>query len=171
DDRARRRGHDADAAGEPRQRPLAGRVEEALLLELLLQLLEGLLERALAERLEHLHRELVLAAGRVDAEAAADHDLHAVLGAEADEARGRLPHHGPDLRLVVLEGEIPVAGRREAEVADLALDPHVEEIGLEDALDALGQLGDGEGAARQDRKSTRLNSSHGSISYAVFSFQ
>ena len=44
DDRARGRGHDADAAGQLRQRPLAGPVEEALLLEFLLQLLERLLE-------------------------------------------------------------------------------------------------------------------------------
>src|SRR5207245_6976868 len=33
---------------------------------------------------------------------------------------------------------------------------------------ALVQKGDLEGALREDRKSTRLNSSHGSISYAVF---
>src|SRR6266852_1376704 len=36
------------------------------------------------------------------------------------------------------------------------------------AVDALGTFGDGHAIAALDRKSTRLNSSHGSISYAVF---
>ena len=52
--RAGGRGDDPDPARQHRERPLAGRVEEPLLLEPLLQLLEGLLERALAERLEDL---------------------------------------------------------------------------------------------------------------------
>ena len=56
----------------------------------------------------------------------------------------RPPHDRADLRALVLEREVPVAGRRHLEVRDLALHPHVEELRLEDALDALGQLGDGE---------------------------
>src|SRR5439155_1675294 len=92
-------------------------------LELLLQLLEGLLQRSLAERLEHLHRELVLAPRRVDAEPTADDDLHAVPGPEPDEARGRLPHHRPHLRGVVLEGEVPVARGREVERSETSANP------------------------------------------------
>ena len=40
-----------------------------------------------------------------------------------------------------------MAGRRPLEVRDLALHPDVEELGLEDALDPVGELGDGEGAS------------------------
>src|SRR3712207_7042527 len=39
--------------------------------------------------------------------------------------------------------------------------------GLADTVDALGSYRSGE-AALEDRKSTRLNSSHANISYAVF---
>ena len=90
--------------------------------------------------------DLVLAARRVDAQRAAGQDLHPVLRAEADEPRVRLPDDRADLRLLVLQREVPVARGGELQVRDLALDPHVHELGLEDALDALGQLGDGEGA-------------------------
>src|SRR5689334_24339898 len=55
---------------------------------------------------------------------------------------------------------------------DVALDQHVEDQPLRGAL--LGDVGEpgGDGVAHGadvgDRKSTRLNSSHSSISYAVF---
>src|SRR5205085_9303442 len=39
---------------------------------------------------------------------------------------------------------------------------------LEDSVRALGEAGRGQGLLRLDRKSTRLNSSHSQISYAVF---
>src|SRR3989337_3796530 len=49
---------------------------------------------------------------------------------------------------------------------------HVGELARRDALDALDVVGAGSDhrhlGTRRDRKSTRLNSSHGSISYAVF---
>ena len=140
------RGHDADPARQHRQRALARGVEEALLLELLLQLLEGLLQRALAERLEQLHRQLVLAARRVDAELSAREHLHSVARPEAHQPGVGLPDHRAQLRLLVLQREVPVAGRRELEVRDLAFDPDVQELGLEHALDPLGELGDGERA-------------------------
>src|SRR5699024_11841203 len=64
------------------------------------------------------------------------------------------------------------------EVLVVEHDRAVRQIGLvgDDGVEHLGEaLGDGEGGddlrgvvARRDRKSTRLNSSHVSISYAVF---
>ncbi len=90
--RARGRGHDADGARKGRQRALAGGVEQALGLELLLELLEGELERARALGLEQLDDELVLPAVGVDVEAAEGEHLEAVLGLEAHapgRARGR----------------------------------------------------------------------------------
>src|SRR3712207_7087536 len=75
----------------------------------------------------------------------------------------------------------PVAEHDVAVVADdrlLGADRPAEERGraqrLEEAggevgaLDALGRAGAGEVGAARDRKSTRLNSSHANISYAVF---
>ena len=59
---------DADPARQGRQRPLPLRREQPLAGQPLLELLEGLLERAHAEGLHHLHRDLVLAARRVEAE-------------------------------------------------------------------------------------------------------
>src|SRR5690606_41465725 len=44
----------------------------------------------------------------------------------------------------------------------------VEGVGDHDQLVGLGQFGEGFEACLQDRKSTRLNSSHVKISYAVF---
>src|SRR5689334_23488443 len=59
-------------------------------------------------------------------------------------------------------------------VARAELAPKVLDVRVDDAIERLGileQLRAGEDASRvpgQDRKSTRLNSSHSSISYAVF---
>src|SRR2546427_6405041 len=75
-------------------------------------------------------------------------------GVHVDLERQRL--HG----LQHARREVQVAERREEQRGGLA----------RDARDAHEAAGDdsGEGGAREDRKSTRLNSSHSQISYAVF---
>src|SRR5438309_8720383 len=55
--------------------------------------------------------------------------------------------------------------RRQQDVAGHAAAAHPEH---DDALDVLGMGGSGVAGDILDRKSTRLNSSHSSISYAVF---
>src|SRR3712207_7488092 len=67
-------------------------------------------------------------------------------------------------------------GRAQLGLAVLDLSPHLRQLGArgEDhlerratlVLDVLGKVGHAQAAA--DRKSTRLNSSHANISYAVF---
>ena len=89
DGRAARRGDDADAPRKARQRPFALRGEQPLGGQLLLELLEGQLQRAQALRLQRLHQQLVFAARLVDVDAAARQ------------------HRQPVLRL-----ELPVAVRR-----------------------------------------------------------
>src|SRR5581483_569939 len=74
--RAVKRGDDADLARQRRQRPLAVGIEEPFLLQPLLQLLEGDLQRADALRLEVLAFELIFASRLVDGDLAArDHVL------------------------------------------------------------------------------------------------
>src|SRR2546422_7734673 len=46
--------------------------------------------------------------------------------------------------------------------------PRFLQLDLETAIDALGESSEDERRKLRDRKSTRLNSSHGYISYAVF---
>ena len=148
-DRARGRGDDADAARQHGQRPLARGVEQALLLELLLQLLEGLLQRALAERLQHLDRELVLAlaAGRRAAAPRASTFMPSLgLNLMSRASPSSRPPRGP-ARSSSLSEKYQWPEARHGEVRDLALDPDVEELGLQHALEAVGQLADGPGAA------------------------
>src|SRR5262249_3591656 len=75
---------------------------------------------------------------------AADDDLHAVLQvvfqAHVDAAEDRRL----ELRLLVAERQIPVAGRVLLQVRDLARYPHVRRKGfLQKSLDAARQLADG----------------------------
>src|SRR5207245_10169686 len=80
----------------------------------------------------------------------------------------------PEIYTLSLHDALPIClrrprGRAQVEHADRA--HHVDADGGEagpDDLAALGGLHRGLQLGHQDRKSTRLNSSHGSISYAVF---
>src|SRR3712207_7171780 len=73
-----------------------------------------------------------------------------------------------------LAGEHPhrrgLAGAVRAEQADARALRHleVEAVDRGDRAVALDDAAEGYGRAGQDRKSTRLNSSHANISYAVF---
>ena len=84
--------------------------------------------------------ELVFALRLVDAEPPARDDVQAVLQAEPQVAHRRAEHHRLDLRAVVLEGEVGVAGVPHAAVGDLAFHPDVTEARLESAADRRGQL-------------------------------
>src|SRR2546428_6138391 len=110
DGRALWRSDDSDAAGEQRQRFFARGFEEAFGFEALFQLLEGELQRALPHQLDFLDVNLIFAALFVDADTAADGDLQAVLGAELDAALLLLEVNAANLRAVVLQSEIDVAG-------------------------------------------------------------
>ena len=129
-----------------RQRAFALVVEQALGGQLLLALLEGQLQRAVALRLHGFDVELVLAARLVDADPAAAQDLQPVLGLHL-EVHGVLPEADAfELRLIVLEREVVVAAGGAAAVGDLPRHPHALEDILEQRADDRRQLGDGEGA-------------------------
>src|SRR5215813_6922419 len=78
----------------------------------------------------------------------------------------------PDELVVVLPAEHPWAGRKSVTLADLQREPLIvreQGSGSREALErALGEANVDLTALRVDRKSTRLNSSHVRISYAVF---
>ena len=138
DDSAGGRGDDADGAGKGRQGTLAGGVEEAFGFETLLELLEGELERAGADGLHGFGHKLHLAALLVDAYAAANQDVDAVLGSEAEEHGLAAKEDDGELGVSVLEGEVDVAGGGGTVVGDFAFDPDVAVL----LLDELTDLGD-----------------------------
>src|SRR5262249_10173833 len=140
DRRAAGRGDDADLAREPRQLALARLIEEPLGLKSCLELLEGQLERSEPLGLQQLDHQLVLAALRVDLDAAERHHVQAVGRLELDAAAAIAKEHGADLRLGVLQGEVCVARAVEPEVRDLALDPDRRKALLERLLQTPRQL-------------------------------
>ena len=145
--RAFERRHDADLARQRWQRPLACTIEQAFGVELLLQLIEGELQRAQPLRLEVLADDLVFALGIVNAQPAAGDDVQPVFGLEAQIPDRRPEHDALDLRPAVLQREIHVAGVPHAAVRDLAFDPDVAEAALDRVADFRGQLRHGEDAA------------------------
>ena len=88
------------------------------------QLLEGELQRSAPARLELAHDQLQVAARGVDRELAARDDLEPFLGIERKPHGIAAEQDRAQLRLVVLQREVRVAGAGAAQVADLAHHPH-----------------------------------------------
>ena len=86
--RSGERRDDADLRRQRRQRPLARKIEEALGLELLLQLLERQLQRAETLRLKVVAEQLILALRLVDGQPPARHHAQSVFGLELQIAHG-----------------------------------------------------------------------------------
>ena len=133
-----------------RQRPLPLLGEEALGLELLLQLLERLEQRALAGGLDAIADELQLPARRPVRRLSAHSYACSVLD-QSTPARGHLraieDHVDRGVLLLVLHAEVHVPARGRARAADLALDPELgDERALERAADHAPELGDREDA-------------------------
>ena len=96
-----------------------------------LQLLERELQRAAALRLEMLADELIFALRFVDRQPAARDDVNAVVDLEFQVAVGRAEHHRLELRGLILEREVDVAGVPHPAVRDFAFDPELAEARLE----------------------------------------
>jgi hypothetical protein len=67
-----------------------------------------------------------------------------VLERELQEPLGRPEENDPDLALIVLQGEIGVAGLRNVQVRNLSLDPDIGERAFEEGFNLRSQLRDGE---------------------------
>src|SRR6202163_550722 len=136
------RGDHADTLWKPRQTSFALDRKQTFRCQLRFQALELAPQRADTRLLQVLDDELVLPARLVHADAAADQHLRAGAGREADE-RVLHPEHGAaQLRVPVLEGEVPVAGRWLREVRQLPLHPQHTEPALEEHAHLAVHTGD-----------------------------
>ena len=151
DDVAQRRAvegrDDSDLARQGGQRPFAGLLEQALRVELLLQLLERELQCAKAVRLDVLALELIFALRLIDAKPPPCDDVEPVLERELEVANRRTEHHATNLRCFILQREVGVARVPDLAVGDLTLDPDVAKSGFEHPADFTRQLADGVHAA------------------------
>jgi len=143
-----RGGDYADGAWKCGEWALAGGVEEALGFEALLELLEGELKRAGADGLHGFRDELKLAALFVDADAAADDNVEAVLRAKAEEHGLAAKENDGQLSVSVFEREVEMAGGSGAVVGDFAFDPDVAVLLFDEVADLGDKLADGPDAAR-----------------------
>src|SRR5206468_12727331 len=96
--------------------------------------------------------ELKASARFVESHAPADDDLEAIARAKADARRDAPEEHRAELRLLVLQREVVVAGRRCAEVRDLTDDPDPVETPVERMLNAARELTDGEHTRGRGRR-------------------
>jgi hypothetical protein len=144
-----RRGHDAQHARKARQRALPRGVEQAFALELRLELLEGFVQRAQACASHHFDVQLEFAARFVKARARAHFHLHAVGRLPAEQHRFLAEHHTVDLRGLVLQSEVAVAGVVALEIGDFSAHPRERQMPLHDLPGEPVQLGDGEHARRR----------------------
>ena len=145
DRRARRRGDDGNALWVAGQRLFVGGIEQALPIQLFLQLLEGHIQVAHAVGRQAAAIQLVRAVPRVDADTAGGDDLHPVFRLEAQLHSRALEHHTAQGAFAVLEGEVVVAGGVHLVVGHLAPQQQVAEggHGLHQLLDTAVQFGDG----------------------------
>ena len=144
-------GDQHDAARDARQLLLAGRIEEALSEQLLLELAEGEFQRADALGLHFLNLQLVIAARQIDREPAADDDAHSVLQVETHAQADAAPDHGPQGSFFVFQRKIQMAGVRAGQVRHLALDPDGGVFLFQKALNGARQFADREDLDRRRR--------------------
>jgi hypothetical protein len=139
-----RTGDDADGAREQRQRALALFVEQALGPQLFLQAQEGFVQLADAGAADRLDIDLVIAARTIKGDQGAHLDLVAFARHEAGVLGAAAEHHRAHLGRIVLQREIPVAGRGAGEIRHLAADPYQRKRALQQARDLLVESGDGQ---------------------------
>ena len=130
DGRARRRGDDADAARKQRERTLSSFVKQSFPRQPLFHLLEGDAQRPGPDRVERFDHQLIFTARLVDGEATARSDLQAVRRTKAYRAVRAAKTGRAQLRRLVTNREIPVAGSVRLKVGNLALDPHRSKAAL-----------------------------------------
>lgn len=133
-----RRGDNANGLWKRRQRALAVSVEKTLSFKALLELLEGKLQRAGADRFHGFSNKLELAALLVNADAAADKDVESIFRAEAQQYGLAAKENDRQLCVGVFEREVNMAGGSGPIVGDFAFDPDVD-VGL---LDKFTDLAD-----------------------------
>ena len=135
---------DRDRAREARQRAFARGVEQPVFFQPGLGLVEPLLPETFAVGLQRGDDELHLAARGPDGELAVRAHLQSVLDLLADPRRAPLPDHRGDLRLSVLEREVPVPARILLVAGHLSAHPELGKGALEHVLRLARECVDGE---------------------------
>ena len=130
---------DGDALRQHRDRLLTGRIEKALLRQLLLELLERQLQSAQAGRLHGHGVELELPFLLVERQAPADDELQSVLDSETKEARIHRKQHDPHLGAGVFDRKIKVSSSRSRHIGRFTLDADVV-VSKELQVDLTDQL-------------------------------
>ena len=102
--------YNANTARQWRNWLLSSGIEQSFRLQLGLELLEGDLQRPGALRLKIFGGELQVAFVFIDGYSPAQHDLHPVLGAEAQQPGLRTEHDGANLGVSIFQCEIKVSG-------------------------------------------------------------
>ena len=127
DDRAALAGDHADDARQQRDRQLALGVEQPFLEQTQPQPLDPGEQRALAGVVQPVDDELVLGPVGVGGDAPGGDHLHAVLRPDGEARHVGLPDHRFQLRALVLQREVDVAGGVALELGDLAAHAHPAE--------------------------------------------
>ncbi len=143
---AARRCDDADAPREARQRTFALDGEQPFHRELLLELLEGKLQRAEALRLDQIDQQLIFASRFVNIDSSAGKYGQPILRLELPVAVRGAESDALHLRFALLEREVVVAALRQLQSGDLARNPDVLKFGIEHEADSGVQLADAEDA-------------------------
>ena len=109
-------GDKRDRLGVGRQRLFMGFVEQALLLQSLVQLPKRQLQCSFAHRLHPPHNELIFAVRRIDVDAALADHLLAIFGFKTQTANRTSPNDGVQYGRFVLEVEVGMAGAGAAKI-------------------------------------------------------
>ncbi len=133
--------NDADALRQLRDGAFTRRIEQSFGGQLLLQLLKGKLQRAVALRFDRFHQKLVLAARFVDVDVAARQDRHAVLRLAFQIAQRLAEAHAAQLRFMILEREVAMAAGGGFRSRYFARHPNVVELIAQQSPDARVQFG------------------------------
>ena len=141
DGRARQGGHEANPAREKWQRPFPGLVKQPLKGKFFLQLFQGDLECADSLGFHVIQNHLVLSPWLIDRQTPAHDDLKSLAQGESQALRSGFEQHSSELALLILEGEIEMAGGRRTQVGNFTLHPDIRKPFLKSVPDQEGQLG------------------------------
>ena len=100
-------------------------IEQSLPSQLLLELVKRSLESTASGGFEDIYKQLILAARLIGPHATTRTERFTVAGSEAKILGLIAKTNGRDLRVIVLEGEIYVPGRRAPKVRHLSFNPNV----------------------------------------------
>jgi hypothetical protein len=150
--------HDRDTGRKHWQRSLSLQGKKAFRLELLVDLLERLAPQTVARRFDAQDSQLKLTTSRIHGEFAERDDRHALVRRGERAARVGRPHHAADLRVGILQREVPVTVAVLLEPHDFASHPQWLDGPLDDVTRRQCQRGDRDRRLGRKARLSRLGS-------------